>query len=91
MTFRFLRSFDRAFKCLPNRRREDARAAIDSLLDFHETGRRTEGLGLKKLRKDFWEIRSDIATRILFTMNDACVTFVIVGNHDEIQRFLKDA
>lgn len=91
MTFRFLRSFDRAFKRLSERRRDDVRAAIEALLRFHETGRRTEGIGLKKLRKDFWEIRSDIATRVLFTMNDDCTTFVIVGNHDEIRRFLKGA
>jgi hypothetical protein len=52
---------------------------------------RPAGLGLKKLHKSFWEIRADLETRILFQVEKDRVTFVIVGNHDEIRRFLSRA
>jgi mRNA-degrading endonuclease RelE of RelBE toxin-antitoxin system len=91
MRFRYVGSFDRCFKKLPPERKQKVREAIETFLDYYSTGMRPAGLGLKKLHKSFWEIRADLETRILFQVEKDRVTFVIVGNHDEIRRFLSRA
>lgn len=47
------------------------------------------GLGLKRLRGDFWEIRRGLQTRILLTWRGDLIAFVVAGNHDTIKRILK--
>jgi len=83
-------SFDKAFKKLPKGRKNKVLKAIFALIDYFETGKRAKGLGLKHLRKDFWEIRADIKDRIIFIYTNDTVSFVIVGTHDEIRRFLRN-
>ena len=46
-------SFTDTFKKLSGARKGKAKGAIASLLIFFETGEKTKGLGLKKLRKDY--------------------------------------
>jgi mRNA-degrading endonuclease YafQ of YafQ-DinJ toxin-antitoxin module len=90
MRFRYLGSFDRSFRKLSAERRKRVAEGVEAFLDFYRTGIRPPGLGLKKLRKDFWEIRADSDTRIIFVTQKDCVTFALVGNHDEIRRFLRE-
>ncbi|MCE5329005.1 PIN domain-containing protein [bacterium] len=44
----------------------------------------------RKIEEIKTEIRVDIKDRIIFTFEKDIVGFVIVGNHDEIKRFLKN-
>ena len=48
-----------------------------------------KGVGLKRLRNNFWEMRKGLKTRILFRWEDELVEFVLAGNHDDVRRFLK--
>ena len=48
-----------------------------------------KGIGLKRLRGDFWEVRKGLKVRLLFRWNGDCVEFVLAGNHDDVHRFLK--
>ena len=89
MKYEFKSSFDKTFKKLELNRKEKVMQAVSLLIDFFEIGKKTKGLGLKHLREDFWEIRVNIKDRIIFTLKEETVGFVIVGNHDEIKRFLK--
>ena len=89
MKFEASSSFDRAFSKLPQDRQERVEAAISALVDFFEKQQKTPGLGLKHLRKSFWEIRAGLKDRVLFTFGGATVQFVMVGNHDEIRRALR--
>ena len=82
-------SFDKTIKKLSSDRKEKVKEAIQALVVFFETGQKTEGLGLKKLSNDFWEIRTDLKDRILFRFKGDLVKFVIVGTHNEIKRYLK--
>lgn len=82
-------AFDRSWSKLTPPRKEEARKALELLVRFFEKGTRTEGLGLKKLKEDFWEIRSSLKDRILFRMSKGVIEFVLIGNHDEIHRMLK--
>jgi len=89
MKVRFLRSFDESKERLENAVQEKVETSMDSLLSFFETGEKQKGLGLKKLRNPFWEIRAGIRTRVLFSLENDILTFIVVGNHDEIRRFLR--
>ena len=89
MNYEFKPSFDRMFKKLPKARRDNVEKAVNALIDFFATGQKTRGLGLKQLRGKFGEIRADIRDRILFHLESGKVSFLLVGNHDEIHRYLR--
>ncbi len=82
-------SFIESLKALPPDRKERVKEAIKKLVIFFEQGERSQGLGLKKIRKNFWEIRTNIKDRILFRVKNGVVEFIIVGKHDEIRKYLK--
>lgn len=89
MQFEFKSSFDRRFKKLTPPRREKTRAAIESILTYLERKAPLRpGMGLKNFYGNYWEIRVDIHDRIIFELTDR-VIFWIVGNHDEIRRFMR--
>lgn len=89
MRFERKNSFKRTFNKLPVDRQERILDAIQGLMKFYDSGIKAEGLGLKRLQHDFWEIRSSLKDRILFSLDKDIISFVIVGNHDDIRRFLK--
>lgn len=89
MPFEFAGSFDRRFKKLSPERQQKARAAIEALLTYLDRKAPLRpGLGLKNFQKDYWEIRIDIHDRIIFELTDR-VIFWLVGNHEEIRRFMR--
>ena len=89
MTVEYLASYDRAFRKLPAATQHQTATAIDRLLDYFLTGQRPHGLGLKRLHKQYWEIRVGLGIRVLFELGRDRLTFVFVGNHDDIRRWLK--
>jgi hypothetical protein len=48
-----------------------------------------KGLGLRKLRDDYYEIRVDLKQRLVFENAPDTLVFDFLGNHDEVKRFLK--
>ncbi len=90
MEYRLNPSFKRTLKKIPSKRKEKVKESIQKLVIFFETGEKTKGLGLKKLPYRFWEIRTDIRDRILFRVKENRVEFVIVGDHQEIKRYLRN-
>ena len=89
MKINFLTSFDRSFKKLPLKMQDKTINAIDALLEAIEMGKIPKGLGLKKLRKNFWEIRIDIRCRLLLEFSKDTLTIIFVGDHDSLKEFLK--
>jgi len=49
----------------------------------------SKGLGLKNLKKNYWEIRKGLKLRILFRWHADLVEFILAGTHDDIEKFLK--
>lgn len=82
-------SFIRSLKKQPSIQKAKIKKAIKTLVIFFETGQKPDGLGLKQLQKNFWEIRVDIKIRIIFRFSEDLVGFITFGNHDEIKRFLR--
>jgi mRNA-degrading endonuclease RelE of RelBE toxin-antitoxin system len=81
--------FKRLIKKLDFQKNEEIKRAISELIAFFESGVRSEGLGLKRLHGNYWEIRASIRDRILFSFDDDEISFLIVGNHDEVKHFLR--
>jgi hypothetical protein len=89
MRVRYLRPFDSACAALHRQDRAAVDSAVWRLLDYFSGGPKPLGLGLRKLQGRFWEVRAGLDTRVLFKLEGDLVTFVLVGNHDEMRRFLR--
>ncbi|MEW6325441.1 MAG: hypothetical protein AB1515_08665 [Nitrospirota bacterium] len=87
--FAFARSFSRSLKGLSPKEKIAIQGHIDAFMLAMDAGQIPPGFGLKKLAGNLWEIRSDLATRILFHWKQESLTFLFVGNHNEVQRFLR--
>ncbi len=91
MRFEFKPSFERSLKSFPPPDKSEIKEAAAQLIDVLSRDRQIHhGLGLKRLRGDFWELRKGIKARILFRWQGDLVEFVLAGNHDDVKRFLKN-
>ena len=50
---------------------------------------RHRGLCIRKLTGSFFEIRVGLDVRLVFQNRADCLLFVMAGNHDEAQKFLR--
>ena len=90
MKFEFKPSFDRSVKAFHDREKEEIKALAIQLIEMLSRDREIhKGIGLKRLRGNFWEARKGLKTRILFRWDGELVEFVLAGNHDDVHRFLK--
>ena len=90
MKFEFKPSFDRSVKSFSDDQKSQIKDLAIGLVEMLAQDRGIyKGIGLKRLRDNFWEIRKGLKTRILFRWNGDCVEFVLAGNHDDVRRFLK--
>ena len=89
MVVEYLASYDRSFRTLPHAIQSHTVEAINRLLDYFSTGQRPQGLGLKRLRKHSWEIRVDLSVRVVFELRHDRLTFIIVGDHEHIRRWVR--
>lgn len=91
MQFEFKPSFVRLVEKLgPEERKEKVVQATRSLMvALEERTAVAPGLGLKRLRGKFWEIRAGLSVRVVFHWEKDMVEFTLVGDHEAVRRFLK--
>ncbi|MBI2345385.1 MAG: hypothetical protein HYV03_00530 [Deltaproteobacteria bacterium] len=90
MRIRFLSSYDSGYRKLPPPERGRVQQAVDVAIDYLTSSAiPPKGLGLKKLRPPFWEVRVGRGTRILFTLEGDLLQFVLVGDHNDIISYLR--
>ncbi len=87
----YRKRFDKSFWELP----EDVRDLMtDAIGEFFKTVEEKKparkGLGLKKYHDDYWEIRTELGTRILFEWVGSKVSFALFGSHDDLKKFIKN-
>jgi hypothetical protein len=91
MRFEFKPSFDRSVKSLHGREKEEVRAVAIQTIDVLSQDRLIhKGIGLKRLKGDFWEIRKGLKARILFRWQGDLVEFILAGDHNDIKRYLRN-
>ena len=90
MRYEFKPSFDRSVKSLPPGVKEEIEALCIGLIDILSGARPISGgLGLRNLRKNYWEIRKGLKLRVLFRWQNDLVEFILAGTHNDIKNFLK--
>jgi len=90
MKYEFKSSFDRSLKSLPSEKKQEVKELCIALIEVLSGEQELSvGLGLKNLRKNFWEIRKGLKLRILFRWRSDHVEFVLAGTHEEIKKYLK--
>ena len=83
-------TFLSVFKRLSEKRQQAALQAVETCLSALEQKHLLPvGLGLKKLGKEYWEIRSSLADRIIFEWSGNEVIFRLIGSHNDVRRFLR--
>jgi len=91
MKFEFKPSFDRSVKTFHGREKEEIKHVALQSVDILSQDRLShKGIGLKRLKGDFWEIRKGLKARILFRWRGDLVEFVLAGDHNDIKRYLKN-
>jgi hypothetical protein len=84
----FAPAFERRLAKLDPSVRPAAISAVARVIDFYETGARTPGLGIKRLRGDLWEARAGLSIRVLYRLTGPELRFILAGTHADIKRFL---
>ena len=86
----FKPSFDKSFGKLHSSDQDKVDSAVGRFLSGLEKNQIPQGLGLKRLQDDQWEIRVDLSLRICFRMQKNLIEFALAGTHDSIKKFLKN-
>jgi hypothetical protein len=90
MRFEFKPSFDRSVKSFDGEEKEEIKEAAIQTIDILSRKKVVhQGVGLKRLKGDFWEVRKGLKTRILFRWKGDLVQFILAGDHNDIKRYLK--
>lgn len=90
MRYEFKKSYDRCVKGLAEEVKLEIKEAAFEVVDIVSTGKKpSKGIRLTRLGKDYWEAGITIKDRILFKLSNDLIQFILVGNHNDIKRFLK--
>jgi hypothetical protein len=90
MRYQVKPTFLRILQSLPESRKSKVKEAMSHLVGCLESRKPPPAsLGLKLLRRPYWEIRSTLADRIFFAWTGDLIEWLYIGSHDDIQRFLK--
>ena len=89
MNTSFTPRFDRSFRKLSSPQQKTIFKVISNFTANLQKGSRPQGQGLRRLHDNIWEIRMGLALRVLFELGKDELTFIFVGTHDEVRRFLK--
>lgn len=85
----FAPSFERILKKLDPHIKSWVKDATAKVIDFYTADKKSEGLGVKRLRGNIWEARAGLKIRVLYDLAGSRLTFILAGSHDDVKRFLK--
>jgi mRNA-degrading endonuclease RelE of RelBE toxin-antitoxin system len=87
--YRISRGFEKILRRLRPPERMEVQRHVDALVRAFEADTFPIGLGLRKLGGSLWEFRINLSLRILFQWEKQSVTFLFIGNHNEVQQFVR--
>lgn len=85
-----LPSFERSLKKLSVLERKQTAESLEAFNAMLITGRCSDGLGFKKINHDKYELRATIRIRVVIKSDGDTYYLVLVGNHDEVKRYLRE-
>jgi mRNA-degrading endonuclease RelE of RelBE toxin-antitoxin system len=84
-----LESFRRDVRKLPKSRRREVAKAIDAVREGFGKPHFHSGLGIRRLRRNYFECRAGLDIRLAFRAERGILTFCAAGDHEAIQNLLK--
>lgn len=88
-TVEFDRRLLEQLRSLPKGQRHEVGAAIAGAQETFGKPHQHAGLGLRKLPHGHFEVRLGLGQRLVFEDRGDTLHFKVLGNHDEVRRFLK--
>lgn len=85
-----LPSFERSLKKLTSHEKNLLAQSLETFNEFVLLGRAPFGFRFKKINHDKYEFRVNIRIRVVVKEEGDVFYLVLVGNHDEVRRYLKD-
>ena len=94
MTLKHKARFEKTFRKLSAQDQRRVTDTVEQVDRFFTNRQAPEGLGLKKLFSVesmgvVCEARATLALRILFSIQQDVLTLLMVGDHDEVRRFMR--
>lgn len=87
---RFPRAFKGEARSLSDEQLDQLDVALRLLPGALGKPHRHSGLGIRRLQKNHFELRGSRDLRVVFELEGRTATLRMVGNHDEVRRFLKN-
>ncbi len=84
-----LPSFERSLRKLALTQRKQVAESLEAFNLFLLSGEFTPGFRFKKINCDKYEFRVDLRLRIIVKCEGDTFYLVLVGNHDEVKRYLR--
>ena len=82
-------ALQKQIRALPKKdRRAVGQAIADAQLNLGQPHLH-KGIGLQKLNRDLYEIRVGLKRRLVFQQTQTTLQFKMMGNHDDVQRFVR--
>lgn len=93
MEYLYKRRYLKEFEDLSAVEQQRVVDAVQEIQQYHRTGQAPHGLRIKQLYASaqgrIFEARVSLAARIVWTHAGERVTFMLLGTHDEVRRFLR--
>ena len=89
MQIDLLESFRRDVRKLPKSRRREVGRAIEAVRDGFGKPHFHSGLGIRRLRRNYFECRASLDVRLVFRAARGVLTFFAAGDHDAIRKLVK--
>lgn len=92
MKLEFKRSFYKSFDKYSRDEQEKICSKLNHLIQSIEKNQIPKGVGMKLLRSKsrLWEARVSYDIRIIFRYKNDMLEFGLIGNHNEIKKYLKN-
>jgi hypothetical protein len=79
----------KTIRSLPKSQRREIGRVLNSIQDGFGRPHLHSGLGIRRLRGDYFECHADLRLRLVFLGERGVLTFIAAGDHDEIRKLLK--
>jgi hypothetical protein len=81
--------FRAAVRRFPKARRRVIAHTIDAVRDGFGSPHLHSGLGVRRLRRNYFECRVSLQIRLVFRADRSLLLFLTTGDHDHVRKFLK--
>lgn len=89
MKFYYKPAFLKAFDKLDRPLQELALKTDNLIKEYVRSGKASFGLRIKNLHQGIYEGRLNDRLRVVWVKEEGAVTFALLGNHEEVRRFIK--